>query len=624
MCGICGIISWRQEPSREAVRRMMDKMAHRGPDAEGMYANGPAVLGHRRLSIIDTSAAANQPMSSPDGRFHIVFNGEIYNFMDIRSQLGGVFSTNSDTEVLLAAYGRWGAASLERLNGMFAMAIWDSAEQTLFMARDRLGEKPLYYIPLPDGGVAFASELTALRESPHCSGRISMAAISHYLSLGYTLAAAPPIEGVAKMEPGTFIVFKNEEAPAVSRYWDLAGAFNGKLVSGAGEAAERLDGLLADSVRLRLVSDVPLGAFLSGGIDSSSIVSAMARLRPPEGNLTFSAGFNEKTFSELDEARAAAEYLKTAHHGVMVDADMGAELERIVRASDGPFADTSMIPMYFLAKFAREKVTVCLSGDGGDEVLAGYTTYTADKLRLMAGGLGPVLSPLAAMAARLVPAGFNKVGMDFKLRQFARGLGMDPRRAHMAWREIFIEEEKRKILGREAAERAAGHEPWGTMMEYFGEAQGMHPLDAAMYVDIKTWLPSDILHKVDRMTMAHSLESRAPFLDHRLVEFCASLPADMKMKGFKKKWILKQAMARHLPPWITGREKLGFNAPVSHWLNTSLARYQDAVLQARIPGGPRLFNEASVRALWMEHKEMKADHGFKLFALVCLALWIEG
>ncbi len=624
MCGIAGALSWSPHPEPRDVAAMVARLVHRGPDASGLEARGPAVLGHRRLTVIDVSEASDQPLADVTGRYWIVYNGEIYNYRELREELrqgGATFRTVGDTEVILEAYKRWGDAALERLNGMFALALWDEVRERLLLARDRAGEKPLYYQPLDRGGLIFASELQALRAHPAASRAVDPAAVSQFLSLNYLLTDTCILAGVRKLPAAHRLAVERGGAAAPERYWDLAPAFRDKRAfASEEEAAAALDELVDDAVRLRLVSDVPLGAFLSGGVDSSTVVESMTRLRPPAQNRTFSVGFEEESFSELPEARRVAAFLAVDHRDRRVDADAASHLPEIAARFDEPFADSSMIPVYYLARFARERVTVSLSGDGGDEIFAGYPTYRADlyhrRLRFLPGWIWP---PAYRALDALWPVSFDKVSFDYKLRQFVTGLPLDYRRAHHHWRTIFSPAEKRELL-RPAYRELSAEDGFGVFDRYFDEVADCHLLDQAMYVDIKTWMVDDILVKVDRATMAHSLESRAPFLDHRLMELAAGLPVSLKLRGRRSKYLLRRARAPRLPAEVFERPKKGFNAPVSHWLRTSLA----GLARRAIDDGPLAdwVRPEAVARLRSEHEAGRRDHGLKLFGLVCLGLWM--
>jgi asparagine synthase (glutamine-hydrolysing) len=624
MCGIAGTVSWEAPPDADAVRAMTGALAHRGPDADGFFCRGPIAVGHRRLAIIDLTDAGREPMIDLDGRCVVAFNGEIYNFRELRSELetdGARFASRTDTEVILEAYKRWGLGCLARFNGMFAFALWDIAHQRLLLARDRAGEKPLFYQPIAQG-LLFASELQALARSPAASRRINPVALAQYLSLNYVLDPDCMIDVVRKLEPAHYLLVERGRPLRPECYWSFADAFRSKArYRSIDEAAEALDALLADAVRLRLVSDVPLGAFLSGGIDSSTVVAAMARLGPAADTRTFSIGFPEATFDEAAEARSAARAIGVNHQERIIHPDMAAALPAIVRAGDEPMADTSMVPVYFLAQFARESVTVCLSGDGGDENFAGYETYRADALRSATSWVPRWLTgPLATAAEALAPVTFDKVGLGFKLRQFLHGHALPPERAHYSWRRIIDETAKQPLLRPGVREVVTASDPFEGFARHYRDAADLGPLDQSLYVDVKTWLASDILVKVDRMTMAHALEARAPFLDHRVMEFAAALPADLKLRGRQSKYLLKASQRRHLPAGIIDRAKQGFNAPVSHWLAGPLHDLGRAATSNDVLG--EWFDPIAVDRLWVEHRARRRDHGLHLFGLTCLGLWL--
>lgn len=605
---------------------MVRRLAHRGPDHEGIATRGAAVLGHRRLAIIDLSPDANQPMADVEGGVWIVFNGEIYNYRELRADLiarGARFHTSSDTEVILEAYKRWGDACLERLNGMFAFGLWDERHQRLLLARDRLGEKPLYYAELPGRGIVFASELKALRLYPGVGRDISPGALSHYLSLNYILHNECILQGAHKLPPGHFLVVEREQPIQVRSYWDIAHNFrNKRVVRSRAQAAEELSTLIDDAVRLRLVSDVPLGAFLSGGIDSSAIVGAMRRIRPNADTLSFTIGFPEAGFDETPAARATARALAAQHHEQVVGVDLARDLPAIVEAVDEPFADTSIVPTYHLAEFARSQVTVCLSGDGGDEIFAGYPTYAADRLRHLTAWMpSPVTRMLAQLTDRIMPVRHTKVGFGYKLRQFLHGHALPAERAHYSWRTIFSDELKRDVLAPDVRATVMSTDPYAIFDHYFRDVADCDYLDQAMYVDIKTWLVDDILVKLDQATMAHALEARLPLLDYRLVEYAASLPVSWKYRGLEQKHIFRLSQRNRLPETVLRRRKTGFNAPVSQWLSGSLLDVARAATQ-----GHRMkawFDIATIERMWQDHLAKRHDHGLPLFGLTCLGLWLE-
>jgi asparagine synthase (glutamine-hydrolysing) len=626
MCGIAGYVSWAMPPEPDRIRQMTGRLWHRGPDAGDIFVEGPAGLGHRRLAIIDVRPIANQPMVDSTGRFVIVFNGEIYNYLDLRRELeklGAKFITDSDTEVLLEAYSYWGAGCLDRLNGMFAFAVWDRLQKRLFLARDRLGEKPLFYFPLSGGGIVFASELKALRSDPDVSRAINPRAIRQFISLNYILSSESILQGVRKLGPAQYLTVEEGRPLRPVPYWDLAGKFRVKHpFKSEGEAAEALAALVDDAVRLRLVSDVPLGAFLSGGLDSSTIIASMCRFKPPSETHTFSIGFSEPSYDEVSWARRAAEFLGVTHHDMIVSADVAAEIEQMVYSADEPFADTSFIPTYCLARFARQHVSVCLSGDGADELFAGYNTYIADKLQHLMGHFPKfLLSAGEGLATRLLPVTWRKVGLDYKIRQFLRGAAFPPPKAHYSWRTIHSQQEGLGVLAPEWAATLAGMDAYEDFAMWHRDVADCHYLDQALYMDVKTWLVDDILVKVDRATMAHSLEARVPFLDHRLVEFAASLPVSLKLMGMRKKYVLKKSQEGRLRKEIIYRSKEGFNAPIAHWIGSSLRGYVDDLMRSEKTKA--FFNRSYVERLLAEHDRGNADNGLKLYGILCLGLWLR-
>ena len=625
MCGICGKLSWNEPPSKETVEKMNKKIAHRGPDGEGVVSVGPIALGHRRLAIIDLSPLGEQPMADTTHQFWIAFNGEIYNFLELRDELthrGVQFRSHSDTEVILEAYKQWGVNCVERFNGMFAFALWDISSQRLFIARDRLGKKPFFYYVFSDGSISFASELKSLCEDTEIPRTLNQSALNHYLSLNYTLTAEAMIKGVHKLPAAHYMVIERGKLPKQVCYWDMASAFQTKRkFRSEDDAAEELRALIDDSVKLRLISDVPLGAFLSGGVDSSSIVAAMCQLHSSNDVHSFSVGFQEKSYSELEEARQVASALGVSHRDTVVLQDAAELLSRMVYFADEPFADTSMIPMYLLAEFSRKNVTVCLSGDGGDEVFAGYETYTADKIHHLTQWIPGWLSRGMYHAfSRLWPVTYDKVSFDYKVRQFLEGHAYSAPRAHYHWRTIFSKGEKLSLLP-ESLHYILEDDPYTHFLKFDQEVKDCHYLDRGMYVDIKTWLVDDILVKVDRATMAHALEARAPLLDYRVVEFAASLPVDLKMKMFKKKYIFKKSQKGRLPDAVLQRKKQGFNAPVSHWMLKELREkfYEISMNKS----GVLKLNDAFIKELWEEHGNRVQDHSLKLLALINLQLWCQ-
>jgi len=605
---------------------MIRQIEHRGPDGEGIFSEGPIGFAHRRLSVIDLNKTANQPLWDESGNYCIVFNGAIYNFKDLRRGMeatGIRVHTESDTEVLLETYKKWGANCLERLNGMFAFAIWDRPKRRLFLARDRLGKKPLFYFSLSGGGLVFASELKSLLAHPAAPRDLDLNALSQYLSLGYVPGTACIISGIKKLSPGHFLVAEHGKLHEPVSYWDLKKAFLvKKKFKSTGEALEEFKGLFQDAVQVRLVSDVPLGAFLSGGIDSTAIVSNMNEVSPFPSPQTFSIGFEEETYSELTMARKVAGLLKVNHRDQNLNPDLVLQLPKIAYFADEPFADTSIIPMFSLAEFARRHVTVCLSGDGGDEILGGYETYIADKLCKRTAWLpNNIRKGLLALTNQFWPVSFSKVSLDYKIRKFLEGHSPDIDRAHASWRILFSEKEKNALWAHPLENELGNKDPLEPFLEKAREVKECHYLDRAMYVDLKTWLPDDILVKVDRSTMAHGLEARAPFLDYRLVEFAASLPVSLKIRGLQKKYMLKQAYKKYLPSEVLHQKKRGFNAPVSRWVTSLLKTHYEDMMESKGPLFGTVLCRKRIHSLYKRHKLKTQDHGLQLFALIMLHLW---
>lgn len=625
MCGIAGVIDYNRPPEPGLVAMMLERLVHRGPDGDGVWRDQQACLGHRRLSILDLSANAGQPMLDDSGRYVITFNGEIYNFRALRQELlaaGEYFQTTGDTEVLLRLFRLKGPACLDQLNGMFAFAVWDRHTRTLFAARDRMGEKPFYYVELPGGGIAFASEIEALQVHPHAGSEIDPCSLGRYLTTGYTFDERTILSSVRRLPPACSLHLAPGRPPVIREYWSLATAFRHHYAGSQKQAESELRDLLDDSTRLRLESDVPLGAFLSGGIDSAGVVDAMRQAVEPDNIRAYTIGFRERSYSEMDEALESAGVLGVALRQREVYPDVPADLPHIFGHAGEPFADTSIIPTYYLAKFAREEVTVALSGDGGDELFAGYETYVADRLHGLLSRLPrAALQALAGISEAVLPVTRNKVSLDYKIRQFANNAHLDFRRAHWSWRTIFDEAGRHEILTPDWARVAAREDGFDVVDRRFDEIAGAHPINQAMYVDMKTWLPDAILVKVDRATMASSLESRAPYLDHRLVEFAASLPVEWKLKGLNKKYILKRALSARLPETLLRRKKKGFNAPVAHWMVGPLKSTLMDAISSR--AAREVINVSAAERLLAEHVRGSADHGFRLFNLLSLGVWLN-
>lgn len=625
MCGIAGQIDWSEPTLPRTVERIANRLTHRGPDAQGVKSLGKVCFGHTRLAIIDLSPGGAQPMADASGQILLTFNGEIYNHESLRQELqklGSVFRSSSDTEVILEAYRHWGISCVSRFNGMFAFALWDNKNGSFFLARDRLGKKPLYYFER-DSYLSFASEHAALLEDPRIPDAVNGRAIVQFLSLGYLTTSECINPNVKRLPPGHVMQWKAGRRPEITQYWDLSRYFlNKNRYSSISEAGEELNTLLSDAVRLRLMSDVPLGAFLSGGIDSSTIVGHMTKLRKPAECYTFSLGFPEKSFSELDSAAAIATKMEVSHHQELISSQTIDSLTAIALCAGEPFADTSIIPMYYLSEFARKHVTVTLSGDGADEIFGGYETYVADRLSRVAQILpSSAIRLIERLYRGLKKRDFGKVSTDYKILHFLRGCSHPFMQAHFSWRELFSLNDLEHMTTPALKGLVQDAHPLREFKRFEGDVADAHYLDRAMYVDIKTWLVDDILVKVDRASMAHALEARAPFLDYRLVEFAASLPINYKISGLSKKHILKKSQRHLLDRKILNQRKRGFNAPISQWLFGPLRTLceemsTDSPLLQFVQGG-------WIRRTLQDHLALKADNSFKLFALIQLHLFLK-
>lgn len=623
MCGICGKISLdsNKAVTLKTLKKMANTLRHRGPDGEGFFlsSNGVVGLGHRRLAIIDL-ATGNQPMPNEDKTIWLVFNGEIYNFLDLKTELqrkGHRFITKSDTETILHAYEEYGGNCVNHFNGMFSLAIWDENKQKLYLARDRLGKKPLFYIKTPVSFI-FASEVKAILENPEVKKEIDFQALSIYFSVGYFLSPLSIIKEIKKLPAGCALTFKDGKIN-INQYWDLDPTKKENKTEK--QWITEFRDLLADSVKMRLIADVPLGAFLSGGIDSTSIVDFMKNqgvARPK----TFSIGFEESTYNELDYARLAASFLATDHQDLVVKPNIEKVLPKIIFMNDEPLGDTSAVPMHFLSEMTRRKVTVALSGDGGDENLAGYETYIADRLFSFYRKL-PLKQLISKCVLKYWPTSLNKVSFDYKLKQFVKAGKFSPEKAHFFWRVIFSDEEKKKLFRQAFYDRILNKDTYFYFKPYFDKHKTGDFLDRAMYVDIKTWLVDDILVKVDRTTMGNSLEARAPFLDYRLVEFLAKVPVNVKLRMFNKKYLLKKAMKRLIPKKIISRPKAGFNAPIPIWLKKDLKQMLLKNLSEKNVGIMGIFNYEYINNLMNDFFSGKEDNSLKLWLLLNFAMWYK-
>ncbi|HEX8142196.1 MAG TPA: asparagine synthase (glutamine-hydrolyzing) [Pyrinomonadaceae bacterium] len=628
---MCGIAGWANMDARrppgegaaELLHAMCERMTHRGPDSEGLMVSTGVGLGMRRLAIIDLQTG-EQPATSEDGAVSVILNGEIYNYRELRVDLeerGHHFRSASDTEVLPHLYEEYGTRMVEHLNGMFAFALWDARRRRLFIARDRFGEKPLYW-GVFDGTFLFASEPKVLLAHPSVRPRLNTKALRQYLSFDYVPAPLSIYEGIEKLTAGHFLTVESGRVE-VSQYWRLSYKTSEPVPSEA-EAAERLQALLAESVRMRLVSDVPLGVLLSGGVDSSAI-AALAVRSSAETVKTFSISFAESSFDESAYARAVASFLGTDHHEERLSVDLAANLVGEIGSwMDEPLSDPSLVPTYLLSRFTRRHVTVALGGDGGDELFAGYPMYWGHRLaQIYARVPRFARRALIEPTVRRLPVKTKNLSFDFKARRFIAGADYDTVARHHIWFGSFTPEEQNALLT-PLARGASGEDIYSDARRLLEEeCDADNTVECMQSLDTRLYLAEDILTKVDRASMAVSLEVRAPFLDPRVAEFAASLPADYKLRGRKSKYILKRAVEPLLPPFVTRRSKKGFGVPVAEWLKGRLRPLARDLLSPERIRKSGLFNADYVTRLQDEHERGVANHRKLLWTLLMFELWYE-
>lgn len=619
MCGIAGIID-TGPAARTTVESMCSRLLHRGPDSLHVVPLAGAVLGHTRLSVIDLETG-QQPISNEDQTVWVVLNGEIYNYKALRQELqakGHRFTTQSDTETIVHLYEEEGPACVKRLHGMFAFALWDERNQRLMLARDRVGKKPLYY-SANKGRLVFASELQALLRATDVRTHLDPVAVDEYLAYGYVSAPRSIVASVSKLPPAHVLLAESGRTET-TRYWSLDAQPHPP--TSERELAEELRDRLQNAVAARLVADVPLGFLLSGGIDSSAIV-AMAASATAEPLHTFSIGFDDASFNELPHARSVAERFGTRHEELTIGTEIRDVAQQAIDSSDEPFADASIVPMYTVSKLARTRVTVALGGDGGDECFAGYDRYAALKLahsyyRLPYRLRSQVVAPIAA----LIPESTRKLDRARRLKHFLTPAYRTPEEQYARWLRIFSTNQRAGIYTAAFAETlatAGGHTD--VVLEALARSTAAELLSKAQAADFATYLPGDLMHKADSMSMAHGLEIRSPFLDHEMVEFAASIPVGLKLKGLSGKHILKQAMAGQIPDQVLQRRKEGFSVPIAGWLRASLGSWmQDLVggTDARIAA---IVSPTHLDRLVRSHLSGQANNGLHLWTLICLEAW---
>lgn len=624
MCGIAGILQLDgSAPSKEVLVKMTRTLSHRGPDGEGFYLKGAVGLGHRRLSIIDLSDAGRQPIGNEDGSIWITYNGEIYNFQNIRTVLesrGHQFTSHTDSEVIVHAYEEWGIDCLQKFNGMFSFALWDGKRKNLWLARDRLGIKPLFYCQLPQA-ILFASEIKAILEFPLVQRQMDLQALAYFLSLNYTPAPFTLFKSIRQILPAHFALIGMNGQVKHKQYWDVHYQEEPYTKNGQ-EYLEEFDRLLQDSIKLRLVSDVPFGAFLSGGIDSSTVSYWMAK-NLSEPLKTFTIGFDEPSYDEMDYARKTAKTIGSEHHEQIVKAQAAEILPKIVWHAEEPTADSSMVAVYYLSQMTRQHVTMVQSGDGADEILAGYETYPATLMQKYYLQLpGFIRKKIIAPLVNSLPSSDAKVSLDAKLKRFIAGADLRGEIVHGTWRMIFNSDERQQLLEPLWDQEGSRNNFLDLFQQYFDQTDARQPLNRLLYVDTRLYLPNDMLVKVDRMSMAHGLEAREPFLDYRLVEFAAALPPNLKLKNLTQtKFLLKKSMQGRLPREVVWRKKAGFNVPNARWIKGDL---KPLVLEALSPTNIRsmgILNQAAVSEVLQQHFSGRAENSHKIWCLLTLALW---
>lgn len=646
---MCGIAGYMGRGNKAILEKMTNAIGHRGPDDDGFFVDANVGLGHRRLSIIDLSPLGHQPMWSHDQTVAIVFNGEIYNFQELKKELvakGYPFKSHSDTEVILAAYQAYGTKCFAKLNGMFAIALYDKLRERLVLARDRLGKKPLYWT-VADGTLVFGSELKAMVPHPVVRRRIDHLSLGKYLAFDYVPTPHTIFQGIYKLEPGHFLVYENGKTEK-TKFWDIT--FN-TCANRFGENANKssilseLDKRLAEAVKIRMVADVPLGIFLSGGLDSSTI-AYYAQKQSKEKIKTFSIGFSEKSFDESGYARKIAAYLGTEHHEHILSARESLDLiPRIAEVLDEPLADYSIIPTYLLSRFTRGHVTVALGGDGGDELFFGYPTFTAERFISSLKAVRPLLKLLK----RVAPTSHAYFNLRFKLHQLLQGLNVPDRYRHAAWLGTFGNEEIRNSkLGTsvfEDIDRYLSVIPTGATKgsAVEGSGSGLLPPDSStrpaaagfgrndkenrwnqlVYLYMRTYLMDQVLVKVDRASMANSLEVRAPLLDYTFVDFVNSIPYHFKIKGITTKYLLKELMKDKLPREIVYRKKQGFGVPLASWLAKELKPFLLETLSEANIKHAGLFDPTAVKKIMDDHLRMKKDNRKQLWSLLVFQMWFD-
>lgn len=623
MCGIAGFVNNSNEKAdRSILERMNRAIVHRGPDEDGYYLKDNVAMAMRRLAIIDL-AGGQQPIPNEDRTKWIVYNGEVYNYQELREGLfarGHKLKTNSDTEAVVHLYDEYGADCLRHLRGMFAFAIWDETESSLFLARDRVGKKPLLYSLLPDGGIVFGSEFTALLEHPGVSREVDHDAIDSYISYLCVPAPMTAFKQIRKLEPGHWLRWKDGKIET-KRYW--LPDFTKKIKISEQEAIEETTRILRESTRLRMISEVPLGAFLSGGVDSSAVVALMAQesSRPVK---TFSIGFEEQDYSELKYAKRVAEHVGAEYNEFIVKPNAVEVLPTLVEHYGEPFADPSAIPTYYVSRETRRYVTVALNGDGGDESFVGYERHVAMRYAnayrslpssLRRGLIEPVIGAM--------PTPVNFRNRLTRVQRFLKSASRESDDRYFRWLSSFDPEAKSELYTEEFKRLSGGNRPAQLLSPFFENVNGSGSIDASLMADLMHYLPNDLLVKVDIASMANSLEARSPFLDHNMIEFAASLPENIKQKGVGTKSLLKKVAANLVPKDVIYRQKMGFAVPIRYWLGKELQTFTKEILLSDVADSRRLFRKPIVSRLIEEQQAGTHDNSWKIWTLLMLELWFR-
>ena len=627
MCGIYGYISVEGKVDVQVLRRMGDALKHRGPDDEGemiLEPEGLSVgLGHKRLSIVDLSAAGRQPMANEDQTIWITFNGEIYNYRELKKELeakGHRFRSNTDTEVIVHLYEEMGTGCLQKLRGMFAFAIWDSRQRSLFLARDRIGKKPLHYALL-DRGIVFASEIKALIRHPQIGREIDLQSLSKYLTFEYVPAPHTIFKAIKKLEPGHYLLYRDGKDQSY-QYWDIPLTDNPIGYKTEAEYIDELREILERAVRMRLMADVPVGVFLSGGIDSG-IVAALAA-KANQDLECFSIGFDDPSFDEREYAIRVARTLNVRHQlKVFSSEELLAGIFMLPEIMDEPLADASILPTYLLSRFTSRSVKVALSGDGGDELFAGYPTYQAHRLITYYDFLPAGVKALLRKVASRLPVSHGDISTDFKIKQFLKGGEVSSEIRFFIWMGAFIDSEKRELLSDDVNTELRQHNTYEDIFAYINESKLTKDLERILYLSMKLYLQDGVLVKVDRASMANSLEVRCPLLDQEVVEFVCGLPMIYKLNGLKTKYLLKKAASGILPDSVIRRQKKGFGIPVSRWLTKELKELMLEYLSEERIKRHGLFKYGYIKRLMEDHLAKRMDNRKLLWSLLAFQIWHE-